>query len=109
MRILGAPGAPMSCGLKQPTACRKSAKGDFVAFGDQAMLRGRKVVRGFMKRRAFIATLGGAAACPVAVLAQKSALPRVAWIALAAAPEIATFRNAMLALGYVEVKSYVLE
>ena len=66
-----------------------------------------------MKRRAFIAALGGAALATVAARAQQTAMPRIGWIWPGAAagnpPEAAGFKQGLRELGYVEGSNIVVE
>src|SRR5271165_1178167 len=70
-----------------------------------------------MKRRAFIAALGGAAAWPLVARATKaqdaSQMPRVGWIwpgAAAGNPsELTGFKQGLRELGYVEGKNIIVE
>ena len=60
-----------------------------------------------VKRREFIALLGGAAAWPLAARAQSSTIHRIGWISLAApedaetSPYFEEFRAGLRDLGYV--------
>jgi putative ABC transport system substrate-binding protein len=66
-----------------------------------------------MRRRAFIAGLGGAAAWPVVSLAEPSKLARIGFLNLAPASawadEVASFWAGLRELGYVEGKNLVIE
>jgi putative ABC transport system substrate-binding protein len=70
-----------------------------------------------VKRRAFIAALGGAAAWPLVARATKAQdagqIPRVGWIWPGAAagnpPEVAGFKQGLRELGYVEGRNIVVE
>jgi putative tryptophan/tyrosine transport system substrate-binding protein len=69
---------------------------------------------GPIKRRTFIATLGSAAAWPVATRAQQpTQIPQVGWIwpgAEAGNPtEVAGFKEGLRELGYVEGKNIIVE
>jgi putative ABC transport system substrate-binding protein len=64
-----------------------------------------------MRRRAFIAALGGAAAWPLVARAQQPELLRVGTVAgnPASAPQWVAFHQRMAELGYQEGKNFVLE
>ena len=66
-----------------------------------------------MRRREFIAGLGGAAVWPVAVRAQKSALPVIGFLHLTSLEtnrqNLATFRQGLADTGYVEGKNVTIE
>src|SRR5262249_16422332 len=68
---------------------------------------------GQLKRRDFIALLGGAAAWPVAARAQQSALPGVGfldgWAPEGFDPYVAAFRQGLSETGYVEGKRVTIE
>ena len=57
----------------------------------------------YIERRKFLATLGGAAAWPLAARAQQSRIPRIGIID--DAPMGQSFRQALRELGYVEGQS----
>ncbi|MGA7609867.1 MAG: ABC transporter substrate-binding protein [Xanthobacteraceae bacterium] len=66
-----------------------------------------------MKRRAFIAALGGAAAWPAVARAQRQAVARIGFLDLAPASawvdEVAAFRAGLSDFGYIEGKNIVIE
>jgi putative ABC transport system substrate-binding protein len=66
-----------------------------------------------MRRRAFIAALGGAAAWPIAAWPQRRAVARIGFLDLAPASawanEVEAFRAGLRDLGYVEGKNIVIE
>jgi putative ABC transport system substrate-binding protein len=66
-----------------------------------------------LRRRDFIAALGGAAAWPLAARAQQRALPVVAYISLskaeASARNVAAFRKGLSETGYVEGQNVTVE
>src|SRR5215472_16082407 len=66
-----------------------------------------------LKRRQFIALLGGAAVCPLAARAQQSMPPVVALInggaPNASAPYAAAFRKGLSEIGYDEQKNVMVE
>jgi hypothetical protein len=66
-----------------------------------------------MKRRAFIAGLGSAAACPLAVRAQRTDLPVVGFVSLgsvaAFADRVLAFRRGISEKGYVEGQNVTVE
>ena len=69
--------------------------------------------RAGMRRRAFIAAIGGAAAWPLAARGQKSALPVVGFLHAASASsfarQLAAFRAGLKAGGYVEGENIAVE
>src|SRR5262249_47389754 len=68
---------------------------------------------GRMKRRAFIALLGGAAAWPVAVRAQQPAMPTIGFFGTTAAatwtPWTAAFVQRLRELGWIEGRTVAIE
>jgi putative ABC transport system substrate-binding protein len=67
-----------------------------------------------LRRRDFIALLGGAAAaCPIGARAQQPAMPVVGWLSSRASGEsadvVAAFRQGLKKAGYVEGQNVVLE
>jgi putative tryptophan/tyrosine transport system substrate-binding protein len=66
-----------------------------------------------MKRREFIALLGGAAAWPSSAPAQQPRMPVVGWISSRAASEsaylVAAFRQGLKQTGYVETQNVVVD
>jgi putative ABC transport system substrate-binding protein len=62
-----------------------------------------------MKRRTFIAALGGAAAWPLVARAQQPGRGRVAWLSIAPHPFIEGFRQGMRELGWVEGDNLEIE
>ena len=68
-----------------------------------------------VKRREFIALLGGAAAWPLAARAQSSTIHRIGWISLAApedaetSPYFEEFRAGLRDLGYVEGRNITID
>src|SRR5215472_10396297 len=68
-----------------------------------------------MKRRKFIALLGGAAAWPLAASSQqaKTTVPRIGWLVTGSPTSyrlsLAAFRDGLKALGYVEGKNIRIE
>jgi putative ABC transport system substrate-binding protein len=67
----------------------------------------------YIRRRKFLATLGGAAAWPLAARAQQPAMPVVAFIeatsAVASARWTAAFRNGLIETGYTEGRNVAVE
>ena len=67
----------------------------------------------YIRRRKFLATLGGAAAWPLAARAQQGAMPVVGWLASGTskgyAPFAAAFRQGLNGSGYVEGQSVTIE
>ena len=59
-----------------------------------------------MKRREFIALVGGAAARPLAARAQQPKWGRVGWLSIAPHPFIEGFRRGMLELGWREGENF---
>ena len=66
-----------------------------------------------MKRRAFIALLGGAAAWPVAARAQQPALPVIGYLNFGSpesdTPRLTGLRQGLNQTGYVEGRNLVIE
>jgi putative tryptophan/tyrosine transport system substrate-binding protein len=62
-----------------------------------------------MKRREFIALVGGAAARPLAARAQQPKWGRVGWLSIAPHPFIEGFRRGMLELGWREGENFEIE
>jgi ABC-type uncharacterized transport system substrate-binding protein len=66
-----------------------------------------------MRRREFVAVLGGAAVWPVAVLAQQSAIPVIGFLHSASpgpdVPFVAGFRQGLIESGYSEGQNVVIE
>jgi putative ABC transport system substrate-binding protein len=66
-----------------------------------------------LRRRAFIAALGGAAGWPVVARAQRAALPVIGFLcsetAASFAPYVAAFQRGLNELGYVEGKNVAVE
>jgi ABC-type uncharacterized transport system substrate-binding protein len=83
------------------------------AFADVARSTGMQFDR--LKRREFVALLGGAAAWPVAVRAQKSAMPVVGFLSYPGRShetdtgEAAAFRQGLKEAGYVEGQNLTIE
>ena len=67
-----------------------------------------------MRRREFIAGLGGAAAWPIAARAQQAALPLVGWLIRSASPDdarrvIAAVKQGLAGTGFVEGRNFAFE
>jgi putative ABC transport system substrate-binding protein len=62
-----------------------------------------------MRRRAFIAALGGVAAWPFVARAQQPKMPRVGWVWSGDPREIAGLKQGLRELGYVEGKNISIE
>ena len=66
-----------------------------------------------LRRREFIAALGGAAAWPLAARAQKSAIPVIGYLNLGSpesdAPRLTGLRRGLNQAGYVEGRNFVIE